>query len=147
MTAQKIHLVRIQEHLQELKDAVALGLEYRPATLGFHSTACAIDLLETYLHKVGKIPIGMQVKHDWFKRPKPGQKIIPLVERKLQVEFSHKAEIIDLLYDLEEQRNTLIYGNATPGKINSTWHVFQKLKQLLLGMLREAGEEIEDPVQ
>ena len=78
MASQKIHQERIKEHFQVLREATAIGIEQRVATIGLHTSACAIDLLEMYLHKAGKIPIGMQVKHDWFKRPHPGQKILPL---------------------------------------------------------------------
>ena len=108
MTAQSIHKARIQEHLQVIKDAMAVGLELRPATIGFHTSACAIDLVELYLHKTGKIPIGMQVKHSWFKRPTPGQKILPLAERHLPAEFTSKKEIIELrIKNLERQEGKL----------------------------------------
>ena len=83
MTAQRIHLAKIKEHLQELKDAIAQGIENRPATIGFHTSACAIDLLELYLHHTGKIPIGLQIKHEWFKRPFSEQSMSFLAERNL----------------------------------------------------------------
>ncbi|MBI2145847.1 hypothetical protein HYU22_00730 [Candidatus Woesearchaeota archaeon] len=143
MTAQHIHKARIREHLQIIKDAIAVGIDSRPATIGFHTSACAIDLVELYLHKTGKIPIGLQVKHDWFKRPTPGQKIMPLAERHLQADFPHKKEIIDLLYTLEEKRNKLIYGHSTPAEIQQAQQAFEKLKQIMQSLLRETGEEIE----
>ena len=144
MTAQTIHKAKIKEHLQELQDAIAIGIESRPATIGFHTSACAIDLLELYLHKTGKIPIGMQVKHEWFKRPKPGQKIIPLAERNLKSTFPHQEEIFELLYTLEEKRNKLIYGHSTPSEITQTLSSFEKLRQILMPLLVEAGETLED---
>ncbi len=147
MTAESIHRERIQEHLSELRDAIAIGMESRPATMGFHTSACAIDLLELYLHKAGKIPIGMQVKHDWFKRPKADQKVIPLAERRLKADFVQKNVIFELMYDLEENRNTLIYGRTSRERIRVAWNSFQKLKGILLELLHEEGEEIEDPNQ
>ena len=143
MTASRIHKAKIREHLQELKDAIAIGIESRPATIGFHACACAIDLLELYLHKSGKIAIGMQIKHDWFKRPKPEQKILPLAERHLQGDFPSKPEILDLFYTLEENRNKLIYGHATLSEIKLTLEAFEKTKKILLPLLQEDGEEIE----
>lgn len=145
MTAKTIHLAKIKEHLQELKDAVAIGIEIRPSTIGFHTSACSIDLLEVYLHKTGKIPIGAQIKHDWFQRPKDGQKIMPLAERKIKTDFANKKEIFDFLYSIEESRNKLIYGNATHGEIKQIINIFYKYKQLLKEMLEKEGEEIEDP--
>lgn len=145
MTAQNIHLAKIKEHLQVLKDAVAVGIENRSATIGFHTSACAIDILETYLHKTGKIPIGMQIKHEWFKRPKKGQKIMPIAERKLNVNFLNKNEILELMYSLEENRNSLIYGNSTKGQIRYMMETFERYKQLLKEMLENEGVEIEEP--
>ncbi|MBI4141576.1 hypothetical protein HY484_01470 [Candidatus Woesearchaeota archaeon] len=144
MTAISVHLVRIKEHLQEIKDAVAIGIESRPATIGFHTSACAIDLLELYLHKTGKIQIGAQIKHDWFKRPKFGQKIMPLAERNLQAVFPNKNECFEMLYSIEENRNKLIYGKSSKNDVVQTYEAFKQLKRLLLQMLSEEGEEIED---
>lgn len=144
MTAQKIHQAKIKEHLQVLKDAIAVGMESRPATIGFHASACAIDLLETYLHKTNKIPIGKQIKHEWFKRPKPGQKIKPLAERQLSVNFPKKQEIFEFFYILEENRNKLIYGHATVSDLRQVWETFNKVKESLLALLQEEGEEIAD---
>ncbi len=144
MTAQSIHRQRIQEHQDELKDALALGLEQRPATIGFHASAGAIDLLELYLHKTDRIPIGQQIKHDWFKRPVAGQKIKPLAERHLPAEFPHKEEIFELFYTLEEKRNKLIYGKSQPAEIRQVWEAFERVKSLLLPLLAEAGEHLED---
>ncbi len=143
MTAQRIHKARIEEHLQVIKDATAVGLESRPATIGFHSSACAIDLLELYLHKTGKIPAGMQVKHDWFKRPLPGQKIMPLAERRLKADFPYKKEIIGLLYTLEEKRNKLVYGHSTLAEIKQAQEAFGRLKKIIIPLLQEAGEDLE----
>ncbi|MBI1970218.1 hypothetical protein HYS47_00570 [Candidatus Woesearchaeota archaeon] len=147
MTAKKIHAVKIKEHLQELKDAIAIGIELRPATIGFHTSACAIDLLELYLHTLDKIPIGKQIKHEWFKRPKPEQKIKPLAERHLPIEFTHKEEIFEHLYTLEEKRNVLIYGHATPSEIKATLLAFESIKNILIPLLQQGGEDIEDPNQ
>jgi hypothetical protein len=144
MTAQNVHLAKIKEHLQVLRDAIAIGIENRPATIGLHCSACAIDLLELYLHKTGKIPIGMQVKHEWFKRPKPGQKILALAERNLLIDFTSKKEIIELMYQIEERRNRLIYGHSTFSEIKQTIETFQKLKKVLFDLLQEIGEKLED---
>ncbi len=143
MTAQHIHKARIQEHLQVINDALAVGLELRPATIGFHTGACAIDIVELYLHKTGKIPVGMQVKHEWFKRPIIGQKIMPLAERHLKADFPQKKDILELLYTLEEKRNKLIYGHSTLAEIKQAQETFEKLKQILVPLLQEAGENLE----
>ncbi len=144
MTAQNIHKAKVQEHSQIIKDAIAVGIELRPATMGFHTSACAIDMLELYLHKIGKIPIGMQIKHEWFKPSKPGQKILPLAERHLKADFSHKKGILELLYVIEEKRNKLIYGHSTITEIKQVKEAFEKFKSIIIPLLQEVGENLEN---
>ncbi len=144
MTAINIHRERIKEHVQELKDALAIGVERRAATIGFHTSACAIDLLELYLHKSGKIPIGSQIKHDWFKRPKEGQKILPLAERNLKAEFPHKKEVLELMYDIEENRNKLIYGKSSKSDVKQNVESFFAVKEKIQELLKEEGVRLED---
>lgn len=143
MTSIAIHKEHIAEHLQEIKSALAIGLEKRPATLGLHASACSLSLLELYLHVLGKISAGTVIKHDWFKRPKPGQKIAPLAERKLGVDFPFKEEIFSLLYSIEEERNKLVYGKPSPVALEIVLKSFQKLYQLIKEKLEEKGVEIE----
>ncbi|MBI3035812.1 hypothetical protein HYY71_05815 [Candidatus Woesearchaeota archaeon] len=113
MTYLQLHKEQIKEHVKEINDAIAIGLEKRPATLGLHASACAISILEAYLHALGKISVGSMIKHEWFKPPKAGQKIAPLAERKIGADFPRKDEIFSLMYAIEEHRNKLIYGKPT----------------------------------
>ena len=143
MTAKEIHKLHIQEHLQEIKDAIAIGIENRSSTIGLHTSACSIDLVELFLHSSNKISAGTIIKHEWFKAPKVGQKISPLVERKLGVDFPNKEEIFSLMYDIEEGRNKLIYGKPNLSGTESILKSFHKLHQLIKNKLQELGEEIE----
>ena len=143
MTSIAIHKQHISEHIQELTDAIAIGIENRPATIGLHVSACSIELLELYLHVLGKISSGTMLKHDWFKAPRPGQKIAPIAERKLGIDFPAKKEILSLLYSIEEERNKLIYGKPTKIAIETLLTAFQKLHGIIKEKLREVGEEIE----
>ena len=142
MPAISVHLPRIKEHFEVIEESIKLGIEKRPATLAFNASACSIDLLETYLHKLGKISIGAQIKHEWFKRPKPGQKILPLAERKLAIDFPAKKESFELLYEIEERRNKLIYGKPTKADTEILLTAFDKLKIRLLGLLAKEGVEL-----
>ena len=107
MTAKDIHIAHIQEHLQEIQEAVSVGLEKRSSTIALHASACSIDLIELYLHSINKISVGTMIKHEWFKEPKLDQKIAPLAERMLGVDFPKKQEIFSLMYAIEERRNNL----------------------------------------
>lgn len=143
MTSAIIHKAHIAEHIQAINDAVAVGLDQRPATIGLHASACSISLLELYLHVIGKISTGTIIKHEWFKQPMPGQKVAPLAERKIEAEFKDKDVILSLMYSIEECRNSLIYGKPTKSAVQEVYTSFQKLHDLIKARLKEKGEEIE----
>ena len=137
------HKKRIKEHLDEINDALDYGLEKKPITIAFHSSACAIEFMEWYLHKKNLISSGKTIKHNWFERPKPEQKIIPLIERKLPVHFPKKEEIYELVYNIESLRDNLIYGKSTKEQVEFVLINFQKLKDLILNELKEEGDDLE----
>lgn len=140
MSAIKDHIKRIKENLEQIEGAISVDIEKRPVTIGLHSSACAIEFLELYLHKEGKIPIGKVIKHDWFKEPKPEQKVEPLIERKLKVDFDSKKEIYNLIYKIENNRNILVYGRPTKDQIELVVNSFNKLKNILIGKIGDIDE-------
>ena len=135
MTSIDEHRRKIEEHLDEIDDAIRDGMENKPITLGFHCSSCALEFLESYLHLENKIPLGKILKHDWFKRPHDGQKKEPLIERVMPVEFERKEEIYGLIYSLEKERNSLIYGKPTEEQIKKVVEVFLELREIFDGML------------
>jgi|SRR3989344_5986365 len=142
MTSVEEHKKKIREHLEEIEDAIEEGIEKKPVTIGFHCSACSIQFLELYLHASGKIPIGKIIKHDWFKRPKIEQKREPLIEIKLAVDFPKKDEIYNLIYDLEEERNILMYGKPIEEQIKRVIELYNKLKEIFRRLLKDEGIEI-----
>ncbi|MEW5896906.1 MAG: hypothetical protein AB1668_04395 [Nanoarchaeota archaeon] len=142
MTSVTEHKRKIKEHLQALNDAIDYGIENKPITIGFHTSACATELLEIYLHKLNLISIGKTIKHNWFEKPKPGQKIAPLIERKLSVNFPDKEKIYHLIYNIEEHRDNLIYGKNSPALVKFVLENFLQLKEQLIKKLKDLGEEI-----
>lgn len=142
MTTIEEHRKKIIEHLEEIEDAINSGIERKPVTIGFHCSACVIQYLELYLHLTNKISIGKIIKHDWFKKPKPEQKIEPLIERKLPVIFPKKEEIYKLIYILEEERNILMYGKPAENQIKNMLENFNKLKTIFKELLKNENIEI-----
>lgn len=142
MTSIEEHRKKINEHLEEVDDAVNQGIENKPVTIGFHCPACSLQFLEIYLHIINKISVGKVIKHDWFKRPTSEQKKEPLIERKLPVQFNKKQEIYNLIYNLEEERNSLVYGKPTKEQIKRVLKEFNKLKETFIGLLKNEGYEI-----
>lgn len=143
MTSIQEHKRKLREHFEEIEEAIDKGIEKRPATIGFHCSAAAIELLEMYLHKINLISVGKMIKHNWFERPKPGQKIAPLIERKLPVTFPDQEKVNSLLYTIEEARDTLIYGKSGVQQIELVLRSFNELKKIILKKLEELGEAIE----
>ncbi|MEK6950220.1 MAG: hypothetical protein AABX13_00660 [Nanoarchaeota archaeon] len=143
MSSLDVHKRKIAEHLKEINDAIDEGIEQKPVTIGLHTSLCAVQLLELYLHKKKLISTGKMIKHNWFERPKPGQKIPPLIERKLPVFFEDQQAIYESLYAIEEVRDNLVYGLGLPPQVKQALDNFLRLKELLQKKLQEEGEHIE----
>lgn len=137
------HKKRIKEHLDVIQESVNTGIDKRPVSIGFHTSACAIEMLEMYLHLSNIISAGKKVNHSWFKRPHEGQKIEPLIERKLPASFDNKENIYSLLYSMEESRDNLIYGKPKKGEIEYALMSFQKFRSIMAEKISEKGESFE----
>ena len=136
MTSIEEHVKRIIEHLEEIEDAINQGIEKKPITIGFHCSACSIELLEIYLHIINVIPTGKIVKHDWFKKPTPQQKKEPLIDRTMPIIFPNKEKIYELIYEIEIDRNSLLYGSPTKDKIKRDLENFNKLKEIIKPLVK-----------
>jgi len=142
MTSIEEHKKKIKEHLKEINESVEEGIENRAVSIGFHTSACALQFLEVYLHVLNKISIGKVIKHDWFKKPQAEQKKEPLIERKLAIDFTKKQEIYSLIYDLEEERNTLVYGKASEKQLKKVIECFLKLKEIFMELYKNERFEL-----
>jgi len=142
MTSIEEHKKKIKEHLDEIDDAINEGMEKKPITIGFHCSACSIQFLELYLHIINKLSIGKVIKHDWFKKPKIEQKKEALIERKLSLDFSRKEEIYGLIYSLEEERNSLMYGKPAEEQIKRVINNFLKLKEIFNELFKNEKFEL-----
>jgi len=139
MSSKENHLKKIEEHLEEIRDALDEGLEKKPITIGFHCSACSVELLELFLHQSNKITIGKVLEHNWFKRPNAGQKKDALADRKLGIDFPDKDQIFELIYTIEEKRNNLIYGSPIKEDIEAVLQAFNQLKDILRKKLQMEG--------
>ena len=142
MTSVEEHKRKIKEHLDEINDAIEQGIEDKPITLGFHCSACVLELLELYLHIKNKLPLEKIIKHDWFKKPKPEQKKDPLIERHLPIQFEKKEELYELIYDIEEERNSLLYGKPQKEQTKKVLEKFQEFKEKIMELLKNERFEL-----
>jgi hypothetical protein len=143
MTSVEEHKRKIREHLDEIDDAIDAGIKSKPITIGFHCSACSIEMLELYLHALNKIPMGKIVKHNWFRPVHEGQKSEPLAERMIGVDFPRKDEIFSLLRRIESKRDKLVYGKDAERETAKVLESFMKLKKILFEEIKKAGVEIE----
>lgn len=111
-----------------------------PKTIAFATSAGAIDLLSIYLHRLEKISLGKIIQHQWFKKLNLEQKIEPLYERKIGIDFPNKKEIYDLMCKIEEKRNILAYSNSTKKDVENILISFWKLKKLIEKLIGEKYE-------
>lgn len=137
MTSIEEHKKKIKEHLKEIDEAINEGIEKKPVSVGFHCSACSLQLLELYLHLENKVPLTKILKHDWFKRPHPNQKIPVLIERKLPIEFPNKENIYELIYKIEEKRNSLMYGKSSEEQIKEVIEDFIKLRKIFKEVIKD----------
>jgi len=120
------HLENLRESTREIEEAIRKGLLQKQRTIGFHTSAGAIDMLEIMLHKNNLVDAGFVIKHEWFKSKKK-------IAEKFHFNFSDKEEIIKLVTNIENMRNKLCYGKRVKEKeLENVVQNFNKLKELFL---------------
>lgn len=115
------HAKNIKESLEVIEECIEKGLEARQRTLGFSVSAVNADLLEMLFHKLNLIDSGFVLKHEWLKSKNK-------IAEKLPFDFPKKEEILALMAEIEEKRNTLCYGS--PQKIEVIRDVLEKFNHL-----------------
>ena len=120
----EVHIERIRESLRAIRKAIEDGASRNQRTIGFHVTAVMVDMLELYLHKLGLLDVGAQLKHLDFRSSK-------IASKKLAFDFPRKEEIIKLMIELESMRTALCYGAPKSEEIVSSFlEKFWKLKEI-----------------
>ena len=123
------HLKNLKESLEIINECIEKGLVERQRTIGFSASAACADMLEILLHKENLIDPGFIINHEWLKSKNR-------IKDKFPFDFPKKKEIFDLIFKIEEKRNTLCYGK--PQEIEAIQQVvedFNKLKKIF----KEAG--------
>ncbi len=128
------HMKNLKESTDVLEECIKRGdLVGRQRTIGFHTSAASVDLLEIFLHQKNLIDPGVQLKHDWFGSKKK-------LESKIPFSFPKKTEIVELMAEIENKRNILCYGVPLEKEtIKESILLFQKLRKIFeeLGVKHE----------
>lgn len=120
------HKNGLRESLNLIEESIEKGIQNRQRTIGFNTSAAAIDLLEILLHKNSLIDPGFTIKHEWLKSQKK-------IKEKLSFDFPQKNAILGLMLRIEEKRNLLCYGKQQkPQAIQEVIDNFNKLKSLFM---------------
>ena len=127
------HLERLKESIEVVDESITKGIIKRQKTIGFSISAASADMLEIFLHKNKLIDPGFVVKHEWFKAKNK-------IKDKFSFDFGDKDKILELMYFIEERRDSLCYGTPkTESFIKEAITKFNELKTLF----KEKGIEIE----
>lgn len=119
------HSRNIKESLDVIKESIQKGIQERQRNIGFNTSVASVEMLETFLHKLNLINPGLAIKHELFNS-------LNRAKEKLNFDFPHKKEIIELIHDIETKRNLLCYGKPQAVEtIESVVSSFNKIKELL----------------
>ena len=120
------HLENLKESISEIDESIVRGLVSKQRTLGFHTSAGAVDILEIILHKNRLIDPGFIIKHEWFNSKRR-------IDEIFNFEFLKKEEILDLIIKIESVRNSFCYGKRQEEKnLEELVSNFNKLKEIFI---------------
>ena len=118
------HSRNIKESIEVINESIQRGVQERQRNIGFNASVAAVEMLESYLHKLNLINPGLALKHELFNS-------LRNVEEKLNFNFPSKKEIIELIHEIEHRRNLLCYGKPQPVQdIESVIVSFNRLKDI-----------------
>lgn len=120
------HEEAYKEHLNNLNRAIEEGVEENQRNIGFNVSQGSVELLALFLHRLNLLQSsGDQLDHRIFKSK-------TLVEKKIPFGFVDRDKILDLMKNIEVERNVLCYGRKKPlERINKMIEDFQKLRSLI----------------
>ncbi len=120
------HLRQLKESIQEIERAIIEGISEKQRTIGFNTSAGAIDMLEIILHKNKILDTSVVMKHEWFNSERK-------IAEKLSMEFPRKSEIIPIIKKIQSVRNIFCYGKKQPeSSIRETIDAFNTLKTIFV---------------
>ncbi|MBU0907048.1 MAG: hypothetical protein KKD18_02960 [Nanoarchaeota archaeon] len=127
------HEAAYQEHLKNIKRLVEESLEENQRNIAYNISQGSVELFSIFLHRLNLIhSSGDQIDHRIFKSKN-------LVENKLPPDFPSKEKVLNLMKNIEIERNALCYGNRKPQKrIEAVINHFHELRKIINGELKNA---------
>lgn len=130
------HKKALEEHLQNINDAVDKGIEKNQRNIGFNISQGSVELFSIFLHKLHLIESsGDQLDHRIFKKKN-------LIEKKLPSDFPSKNKILEIMKIIELERIALCYGSRkSKERIEKILIKFNELRKLINEGIKNAREK------
>jgi len=130
------HEKAYQEHKRSIDRIIEEGIEENQRNLAYNISQGSVELFAIFLHRFNLLhSSGDQIDHRIFKSKN-------LVEKKLGFNFPQKSRILELMKNIEEERNALCYGSRKPkSRIEKIILVFNKLRKIINKEIENAGKK------
>lgn len=118
------HKIRLRESLELITWAITHGAVHYQRTIGFHSSAAAVDLLNIYLHQENLLDTSSDINHRRLRSQR-------MLKEALPFDFPNKTRTIEILCAIEAARDNLCYGRPQPEpQVEATLAAFAQLRAL-----------------
>ncbi len=129
------HEKSYEEHLRNLKKAIEDDIGENQRNIGYNVSQGATELFAIYLHKLHLLQTsGDQFDHKIFKNK-------AMIEKKIPPDFSAREKILELMRNIELERNLICYGKRKPKtRIERLIKLFNELRKIVNKNLKEKAK-------
>src|SRR3989344_5155509 len=133
------HEKSYNEHRSNLKRLIEEGIENNQRNIGYNISQGSVELFAIYLHRLRVLQgSGDMFNHRIFKNKN-------LIERKIPFEFKDKDKILELMKEIELDRNIVCYGKRKPiDKIKNMINKVNGINRIILHGSVARGDYVED---
>jgi hypothetical protein len=125
-----------EEHIKNINRIIEEGIEENQRNIGYNISQASVELFSIFLHRLNLIQSsGEQFDHRTFKSN-------DLTEKKIPPEFAEKEKIINLMREIELDRNIICYGKRKPkDRIEKMIKCFNELRKIINSQLKEQNDK------
>ena len=130
------HEKAYEEHLKNINRLIDEGIKENQRNIGYNVSQGSIELFSIFLHRLHLIQgSGDQLDHRIFRSRS-------LSEKRLPLEFPSKKKILEIMKNIEEERNALCYGSRKDKeRIEKAIKNFQELRKIINKELKNAEKK------
>jgi hypothetical protein len=130
------HEEAYQEHKRIIEKIVEEEVEKNQRNISYNVSQGSVELFSIFLHKLNLIHgSGDQLDHRIFKSKN-------LINKKLDFDFPKKEKILQLMKQIEEERNALCYGSRKPRqRVEKIIVFFNELRKIINKEIQNAKKQ------